>query len=231
MRLTETQARIITELDRGNIIIARKDARGRRYSRWQNARGKTRAGKPGVGTWRSFRKRGWIEPEDIGVDTWAITTRGTEIAASVDFAQYTRKRKVKVTANDVLKGLETYYSQMGLVLIPEVSIAYGGERRADALVVGTGNETAIAIEIKVSRQDFKHEMESPEKRQLALDLSSQYYFAAPEGLIRVSELPEEAGLLELGVDGTISVTVEAPHRRPGMPDWRLVGAVARALKR
>jgi hypothetical protein len=50
-------------------------------------------------------------------------------------------------------------------------------------------------------------------------------------MIKPKELPPECGLLELGKDGKIYVTVEAPHRRPGMPDWRLCGAIARALKR
>ncbi len=232
MRPTKRQAATLLELSRGNVIISTKDAMGRRYSRWKNFRGKSRAGKPNVGTFKAFRKRGWIEEEDGGVGTWRISEAGTEVALSIDLEDdYYKKVKRKVTANEVLKALDSYYSQMGFILIPEVSIAYGGERRADALVVGRGNETAIAIEIKVSRQDFLHELDDEEKRQLALSLSSQYWFAAPGGLIQKDELPPEAGLLEMDKKGKIHPTVPAPHRRPGTPDWRLVAAVARALKR
>ena len=232
MRPNRTQARILLELmNHDNLIISTKDQMGRRYSRWKNARGRARSGKPGVGTFRSFRKKGWIEPEDEGVGTWRISPTGIEIALTIDLEAYKKVGRVKVTANDVLKGLETYYSVMGLIVIPEVSIAYGGERRADALVVGRGNETAIAIEIKVSKQDYKHEIEDSEKRALALELSSQYYFATPQGLIEPHDIPEECGLMELDKGGMIRVTVAAPHSRPSAPDWRLVSSVARALKR
>ena len=232
MRPNRTQARILLELmNHDNLIISTKDQMGRRYARWKNARGRGRSGKPGVGTFRSFRKKGWIEPEDEGVGTWRISPTGIEIALTIDLEAYKKPGKVRITANDVLRGLETYYSVMGMVLIPEVSIAYQGERRADALVVGRGSETAIAIEIKVSVQDFKHELGDPVKRARALEISSQYYFAAPEGMIRPDEIPEECGLMELDKGGMIHVVVPAPHRRPGQPTWRLMGAVARALKR
>ena len=232
MRPNRTQARILLELmNHDNLIISTKDQMGRRYARWKNATGRARSGKPGEGTFRSFRKKGWIEPEDEGVGTWRISPTGIEIALTIDLEAYKKPGRVKVTANDVLKGLETYYSVMGLIVIPEVSIAYGGERRADALVVGRGNETAIAIEIKVSKQDYKHEIEDSEKRALALELSSQYFFAAPQGLIEPHEVPEECGLMELDKGGMIRVTVAAPHSRPSAPSWRLVSAVARALKR
>jgi len=236
VRPNRTQARILLELmNHDNLIISTKDQMGRRYARWKNKRGKLphrAGGKPGVGTFRAFRKRGWIETEDAGVGTWRISELGISIASSLDPDWYDKRpRKIKVTANDVLKALDTYYADSGLIVIPEVSIAYGGERRADALVVGRGNETAIAIEIKVSRQDFKHELDDEDKRADALELSSQYFFATPQGLVDTHLIPDECGLLELGVDGKIRVTVPAPRSRPSTPDWRLVSAVARALKR
>ncbi len=235
MRPTEKQSLALLELNRGSQFLFNKTQKGRRVARWINWRGNMRAGKLTVGTARAILKRQWAEPEDIGKGTYRISELGME--AAIDATEllgsgvFEKRRKVKVTANDVLEALDSYYSQSGLVVIPEVSLAYKGERRADALVVGRGNETAIAVEIKVSRGDFKHELGDNEKRQRALDISSQYYFAAPEGLIKRDEIPPEAGLLELGIDGKIGVTVEAPHSRPAPPDWRLVSAVARALKR
>jgi len=232
LRPNRTQARILLELmNHDNLIISTKDQMGRRYARWKNARGRARAGKPGVGTFRSFKKKGWIEPEDEGVGTWRISPTGIEIALTIDLEAYKKPGRVKVTANDVLKALEIYYGVMGMVVVPEVSISYRGERRADVLVVGRGNETAVAIEIKVTLQDFKHEIDNPDKRVLALELSSQYFFAAPKGMIRPDEIPDECGLMELDKGGMIHVTVPAPHRRPGQPTWRLLGAVARAMKR
>ena len=236
MKPTKSQAFALQELlQHQNTIIMGRTRGGKRYARWKNWRGNTRAGKIHVLTAWLFKKKDYIEPSDIGVNQWRISDLGMDAALEaehlIEIGHYDKERKVKVTSNDVLKGLESYYADSGLIVVPEVSIAYGGERRVDALVVGRGNETAIICEVKVSRQDFKHELEQPGKRELALELSSQYFFCAPEGLIKPKELPEECGLLELGKDNKIYPTVEAPHRRPGMPDWRLVGAVVRALKR
>ncbi len=235
MRPTEKQSLALLELNRGSKFLFNKTQKGRRVARWINWRGNMRAGKLTVGTARAILKRQWAEPEDIGKGTYRISELGME--AAIDAMEllgsgvFEKRRKVKVTANDVLDALEGYYSQSGLVVVREVSIAYKGERRVDALVLGRGNETAIFAEVKVSRQDFTHELDDTDKRQMALDLGSQYYFAAQVGLIKPDEIPPECGLLEMGIDGKIGVTVEAPHSRPAPPDWRLVSAVARALKR
>ncbi len=64
----------------------------------------------------------------------------------------------------------------------------------------------IAYEIKVSRADFLKELKSPEKRQWAIEISNQFYFIAPQGIIMDDELPEACGLLE--VTGDIIVDVK-----------------------
>ena len=238
MMLTKNQAYALVEMNSGsspNTIIMGRTQTGRRFARWRNPRGNARSGKIKVLTAWSFKKKGLIEPLDIGINEWRISDEGIDAAFEaqrlIDDGHYEKKRKAKVTANEVLKGLEAYYSTLGFVVVPEVSIAYQGERRADALVLGRGNETAIAIEIKVSRGDFKHELDDRDKRERAIELSSQYFFAAPQGMIETHEIPEECGLLELDTSGKILPSIPAPHRRPGTPDWRLVSSVARALKR
>lgn len=70
----------------------------------------------------------------------------------------------------------------------------------------------VAYEIKVSRADFRREIRRPQKRRRALELSDQFYFAAPAGLIQRSELPEECGLVEVGDDGVARVVRRAPVR-------------------
>ncbi|VAW72231.1 hypothetical protein MNBD_GAMMA12-1661 [hydrothermal vent metagenome] len=67
----------------------------------------------------------------------------------------------------------------------------------------------IAYEIKVSRADFLKELKSPEKRQWASEISHQFYFIAPQGIIRTEELPEGCGLLEV-IDDTIIDVIKAP---------------------
>ncbi len=67
----------------------------------------------------------------------------------------------------------------------------------------------IAYEIKVSRADFLKELKSPSKRQWAIEISNQFYFIAPQGIITLEELPDGCGLLEV-VDDEIVDVVKAP---------------------
>jgi len=53
----------------------------------------------------------------------------------------------------------------------------------------------IAIEIKVNRRDFLQELKNPQKTNWSLKYSNRFFFCAPEGLIKPSELPSHAGLL------------------------------------
>lgn len=55
---------------------------------------------------------------------------------------------------------------------------------------------SIAYEIKVSRSDFMREMKDPSKRAHAENHAGECFFVAPNGLVRVDEVPEGWGLLE-----------------------------------
>jgi len=118
-------------------------------------------------------------------------------------------------------------------------VGYGGvnEKRIDAWAIRLWAEKVrIAYEIKVSRSDFLREIKDPEKRQHALSVSNLYYFAAPSGLIKPDELPQECGLIEVATDkngtGLRSwIKVRAPHRDTAAPSWSFVAAIARRAKR
>jgi len=85
-----------------------------------------------------------------------------------------------------------------------------------------------AYEIKISRSDFLREIKNPEKRKAALRVSNQFYFVAPEGLIKPEEIPMECGLLELYGERLIT-TVNAPVR-DGMPSsWMFFSAIGRRV--
>ena len=90
-----------------------------------------------------------------------------------------------------------------------------------------------AYEIKVSRADFLSEIRKPVKRRFALRVSNRFYFVAPSGLISVEEVPQECGLLEVGIPGerpgAIRETVPAPFRDTPPPTWGFVTSIARAL--
>jgi len=104
------------------------------------------------------------------------------------------------------------------------------EQRIDAWAINlypSKKRERVAYEIKVSRSDFKREIERPEKRQAALLLSNRYYFAAPSGLISRTELPEECGLVEVLEDGRRIFVVQAPYREIDPPPISLLASIAR----
>lgn len=91
----------------------------------------------------------------------------------------------------------------------------------------------VAYEVKVSRHDFFRELDHPEKRQAALSVSNQFYFAVPSGLVSLTEVPKEAGLIylsDLSV-GECKVIKEAPRRDGPAPSWTFIASVARRLQK
>lgn len=90
------------------------------------------------------------------------------------------------------------------------------EQRLDAWAIHLWPSRGLlrrCFEVKVSRADFLVEMRQPEKRLSGLHLSNEFYFAAPAGLLKVHELPEECGLIEVTHDtATARIVKSAPHR-------------------
>src|SRR5690348_1013025 len=56
----------------------------------------------------------------------------------------------------------------------------------------------VCYEVKTSRSDFLCEIKHPLKRRIGLRYSNEFYFLAPPGLLKASELPIECGLVEVG---------------------------------
>lgn len=70
-------------------------------------------------------------------------------------------------------------------------------------------------EIKVSRQDFLKD----DKWQTYLPYCTDFYFVAPFGIIDVSEVPEQSGLLLTSKNGArLYCKKKAPHRNVTIPD-------------
>ncbi|TGE35912.1 hypothetical protein E4K67_22615 [Desulfosporosinus fructosivorans] len=114
-----------------------------------------------------------------------------------------------------------------------VAAGLNPEQRFDAWAINlypSRNFVRIAYEIKVSRSDFLKEIKHPEKRTQALQMSNQFYFVAPVGLIKASELPPEAGLIEVKDEWESRMKVRAPVREAVDPTWQFFASIARRMQ-
>lgn len=93
-------------------------------------------------------------------------------------------------------------------------------RRIDALLIRTAKSNkpfleTIALEVKVSRADFKRD--TPEKRRAWMAAANRFAYIAPAGLIPKDEVPEGCGLIEYE-NGALTWKVMAPVTA-GPDDW------------
>ena len=74
----------------------------------------------------------------------------------------------------------------------------GAAGAIDAFVMDTWPSSQFrryAFEIKVSRQDLMHELDNPNKRQWAYDISNEFWFVCAPGICQPEEIPENCGLM------------------------------------
>ena len=88
------------------------------------------------------------------------------------------------------------------------------------------NFKKISYEVKVSRQDFFHELGNPQKREAAMLLSNRFYFVVPAGLVSPLEVPEGCGLIYVGNARCRTVKESARHSGP-KPTWSFISSVLR----
>lgn len=75
------------------------------------------------------------------------------------------------------------------------------ERRIDVLLVrGGGGKSSggierLAIEVKVTRQDFRNDVANPDKQAPWRAIAHRHAYAVPEGLVAEAEVPGGSGLL------------------------------------
>lgn len=112
----------------------------------------------------------------------------------------------------------------------------------------------VCYEVKTSRADYLGELRQPLKRRIGMRYSNEFYFVTPGGLVDLSELPSECGLIEVGYAEPAEwrqilkrhagffaydaaahcyciLTVTAPWRDTPGPTWQLVAAMLRHQRR
>ncbi len=142
------------------------------------------------------------------------------------------------TADEILDVLQGQQTQECLFFRElRLGTGYGGisERRIDLMEIETAPSKgykATVYEVKVSRSDFQREMKAPKKQRAARLFCDFFYYATPPGLLKIEEIPDWAGLIEVTpmVDGQRShrdILVLAPRLDKERPTWGLLISAAR----
>lgn len=94
------------------------------------------------------------------------------------------------------------------VVITEMVSAAG--ETADA--IGFNSWRSTLIECKTSRADFRVDALKPFRRE-GRGMGNERFFLVPQGLLRVEDLPQGWGLLELKDDGRVRVKVDSENHK------------------
>lgn len=120
----------------------------------------------------------------------------------------------------VRRGVQRLFSELGSVVLPELSLATG--RRADLVVLGSKGEFLI-VEIKSSIEDFRVDKKWPDYRQHC----DRLYFATHPG-VPAEIFPDDAGFILSDGHGA-EILREAPeHKLSGPTRKALMLRFARA---
>ena len=107
------------------------------------------------------------------------------------------------------------------------------EKRLDAWAFHlwpSGGYQPTGFEVKISRSDFLRDVKNGHKRGRYLELCQFFYYVVPAGLVKASEVPDEAGLLTVSdLAGRASVLKPAPHRDMPAAEWDFFAAVCRRV--
>lgn len=149
----------------------------------------------------------------------------------------------EITSKVIIELLRARHS--GEVFVEELrgGSGYGkdSERRMDAWAMhhypSKGNQRT-AYEIKISRGDYLRDIKQPLKHRPALTFSNEFYFVAPEGMLKPEELPLFAGLIEVKANHPeyggklfLKNKVPAPWRDTTPPNWRFVVSLVRSVQK
>jgi len=108
-----------------------------------------------------------------------------------------------LTAEKIKEVLQAYLCEpkpSRYVFLEEVQMVDG--RIADALAIECyGACMRQGYEVKISRSDFRADINQPDKQQALMEMVHRFYYVTPDRMINKSEVPEGAGLIEI-----------APHR-------------------
>lgn len=119
----------------------------------------------------------------------------------------------------------------GGIFIPECGINGATGSRADALYVGftsASGRILIGHELKVSRADWRHELDKPGKADAWADQCHAWYVVAPStSIVPPEELPAGWGLMVINprTSTRLDVKVKATVHADRVPSWTAVRSI------
>ena len=143
----------------------------------------------------------------------------------------------RMTTPELLKTLQSHYiadssdmhARDGGVFAPEVSVngTWGsGSRRADALYAGftsASGRVLVGHELKVSRSDWRHELDQLDKADTWADACHAWYVVAPStDIVPPEELPDGWGLMlppKSSRGKRMRIEVKATVKKDFSPPW------------
>ncbi len=140
-----------------------------------------------------------------------------------------------MTSAELLTRLHRHYIKPGPlpggIFVPECGLNDSGrQQRCDALYAGftsTSGRLLIGHELKVSRADWRHELDQVEKAGRWADQCHQWYVVAPStDVVPPEELPEGWGLMVPGRSKTrLDVKIRARTYADRNPSWVIVRSI------
>jgi hypothetical protein len=94
---------------------------------------------------------------------------------------------------------------------------FSATRTFDAVALDlwqSGHHALTVYEVKVSRSDWLRELKQPDKTAAALELADHFAVVAPRGVVKVDELGERWGLLEVDDRGRVRTKRKPARLRP-----------------
>lgn len=140
-----------------------------------------------------------------------------------------------MTSGEVLAALRVHYPEAQFALLEQVGngTGYSVNRHADALVMSLWPSRGLditGIEIKVSRSDWKRELDKPDKAEPIAKYCDFWTVAAPVGIVDPLTLPVPWGLLEVcpyGAALVVKVTKKPERLEPKPLDRTFLAGILR----
>ena len=143
-----------------------------------------------------------------------------------------REMVTGLSAGDCVRALRTRYPTNAFALLEQVAncTGFGAGRWADVVVMSLWPSRGLTVsgfEIKVSRSDWKRELDDPAKSAEIQSYCDEWWIVAPRGMIDPHELPPTWGLLEVDENGGCKAKKTAPALEPKPLSRAFIAAILR----